>query len=186
MAVLFGVGGGWRWSERNKAIKQSFQNRQIEEIVYKFNKAKVLLVLNPTRSRELLKEIEPEVQRFKGTKKTDQRLMAILGEWEAWNEAMGTKVVEPELVVDLGLVREGMAGTKLETRDGKLVVLDTQGDRLIEVNPEKKSAEVVAGKDNLGRRKALGDISGRPHSFGERNRAVLSAQYAVLSSCKTG
>ncbi len=162
LAVLLVLVGGWRWSERNKAIKQSFQNRQIEEIVYKFNEAKVLLVLNPIRSRELLKEVEPEAQRFKGTKKIDQRLAAIFGEWEGvWNEAMGTKVVEPELVVDLGLVREGMTGAKLEIRDGKLVVLDTQGDRLIEVNPEKKSVEVVAGKDDLGDAKLLATYPGK-------------------------
>ncbi len=184
LAVLLVLVGGWRWSERNKAIKQGFQNRQIEEIIYKFNEAKVLLVLNPIRSRELLKEIEPEVQRFKGTKKTDQRLVAILGEWEgAWNEAMGTKVVEPELVVDLGLVREGMAGTKLETRDGKLVVLDTQGDRLIEVNPEKKSAEVVAGKDDLGDAKLLATYPGKATILSEKGIvqcSVLSTQCSVV------
>ena len=183
LAVLLVLVGGWRWSERNKAIKQSFQNRQIEEMVYKFNEAKVLLVLNPIRSRELLKEIEPEMQRFKGTKKMDQRLAAILGEWEgAWNEAMGMKVVEPELVVDLGLVREGMTGAKLEIRDGKLVVLDTQSDRLIEVNPEKKSAEVVAGKDDLGDANLLATYPGKTVVFSDKGIVqcpMLNAQCSI-------
>ena len=40
-----------------------------------------------------------------------------------------------------------MTGEKLEMRDGKLEVLDTQGGRLVEVDAEKKSAEVVAGKE---------------------------------------
>jgi len=89
-------------------------------------------------------------------------VIQIAGEWEGvWNEAMGTKVVEAEIIIDLGQVREGMTGEKLEIRDGKLEVLDTQGDRLVEVNPEKKSAEVVAGKNDLGDVRLLATYPGK-------------------------
>ncbi|KKU02668.1 MAG: hypothetical protein UX99_C0012G0014 [Candidatus Amesbacteria bacterium GW2011_GWB1_47_26] len=164
LVMLMVLVGGWRWSERNKQIKQSEQNKQIEMISEKFNEAKAVVTLNPARSRELLKEIDPEVQKLKNSKtqSKDKRVMQIVGEWEGvWNEAMGTKVAQPELVLDLGLVREGMVGEKLEMRDGKLVVLDTQGDRLIEVNPGKKSAEVVAGKNDLGEARLLATYPGK-------------------------
>ena len=162
LIVLVLLVGGWRWNERNKQIEQSEQNKQIETIAEKFNEAKAVVTLNPARSRELLKEVEPEVQKFKGTKKIDQRVSAILGEWGGvWNEAMGTKLASPELIVDLGLVREGMTGEKLEMRDGKLEVLDTQGGRLVEVDPEKKSAEVVVGKNDLGEARLLATYPGK-------------------------
>ncbi|GEM_PF-5072361 len=169
LAALVVLVSGWKWSERNRQIKQSEQNKQIETIQEKFNEAKAVVTLNPVRSRELLKEVEPEVQRFKGTKKIDQRMAVILEEWNGvWNEAMGTKTVQPELVVDLSLVREGMVGEKLKMRDGKLVVLDTQGDRLVEVDPEKKSAEVVAGKNDLGDAKLLATYPGKTVVFSDK------------------
>ncbi len=169
LVVLVLLVSGWMWSEKNRQIKQSAQNRQIEAITEKFNEAKAVVTLNPARSRELLKEVEPEVQKFKGTKKIDQRVSGILGEWEGiWNQAMGTKLASLELIVDLGLVREGMAGERLKTRDGKLEVLDTQGGRLIEVNPEKKSAEVIAGKGDLGAAKLLATYPGKTVVFSDK------------------
>ena len=169
LVVLVLLVSGWMWSERNKAIKQSVQNKQIETIQEKFNESKAVVTLNPARSRELLKEVEPEVQKFKGTKKIDQRMTAILGEWDGvWNQAMGTKPVNPELIIDLGLVREGMTGEKLEMRDGKLEVLDTQGGRLVEVDAEKKSAEVVAGKGDLGEVRLMATYPGKTTILSEK------------------
>jgi len=164
LVVLVLLVGGWRWSERNRSIKQSEQNIRIEAVWEKFNEAKAVVTLNSARSRELLKEIDPEVQKLKNSKtqSKDKRVIQIAGEWEGvWNEAMGTKVVEAEIIIDLGQVREGMTGEKLEIRDGKLEVLDTQGDRLVEVNPEKKSAEVVAGKNDLGDVRLLATYPGK-------------------------
>ena len=68
-------------------------------------------------------------------------------------------------------------------RDGKLVVLVTQGDRLIEVNPEKKSAEVVAGKDDLGDAKLLATYPGKATILSEKGIvqcSVLSTQCSVV------
>lgn len=164
LAALVVLVSGWKWSERNRQTKQSEWNKQIEIIVEKFNEAKGVVTLNPVRSRGLLKEIDPEVQKLKNSKtqSKDKRVAQIAEEWEGvWNEAMGTKSASPELIVDLGLVREGMTGERLEIRDGKLVVLDTQGGRLIEVDPGKKSAEVVAGKNDLGVARLLATYPGK-------------------------
>ena len=163
--------GGWQWRERNKRIEQSEQNKTIESVKYKFDEAKALVSLNPVRSRELLGEIEGEVTKWKSDKvtKKDERVKQILGEWEAIRaEAMGIKSGEGKMVFDLGLLREGMTGEKLEIRDGKLEVLDTQGDRLIEVDPVKKSGEIVAGKEALGQARLLATYPGKVIVFSDK------------------
>lgn len=184
LAALVVLVNGWKWSERNRQTKQSEWNKQIEIIVEKFNEAKGVVALNPARSRGLLKEIDPEVQKLKNSKtqSKDKRVAQIAEEWEGvWNEAMGTKLVSTELIVDLGLVREGMTGERLEIRDGKLVVLDTQGGRLIEVDPEKKSAEVVAGKNDLGEAKLLAAYPGKTIVFSNKGVVQCSEKSTQCS-----
>ena len=184
LIVLVLMVGGWQWRERNKRIEQSEQNKTIESVKYKFDEAKALVSLNPVRSRELLGEIEGEVTKWKSDKvtKRDERVKQIVEEWAGVRaEAMGIKSGEGKVVFDLGLLREGMVGEKLEMRDGKLEVLDTQGGRLIEVDPVKKSGEVVAGKEALGQAKLLATYPGKTLVFSDKGVVQCSMSNVLCS-----
>lgn len=153
------------------ARKNSEFAKRIETLKFKFEEAKGLAGLNPTRSRDLLTEVDKEVASLSGFTqgKKDKDLAYIKsGFGEILGIATGIKKSSGELVIDLSLVRDGMTGTKIVFRDNKLWVLDQLGSRLVSIDPAKKSAKVIAGKDTLGESKTLAVYPGVTTILGEK------------------
>jgi hypothetical protein len=157
--------GGWQYRKRNVAQVSSATNIAIQETYDKFREAQALLDLNPVRSRELLAQVEQETKKLSeeaGKKKKDSRLIEIEeGLPAVLGAATGTRTLESQEVINLGLVREGMTGQWMRYLDGQLWVLDTSGSRLMKIDPTKKKGEVVVGQESLGTPKTLAVYPGK-------------------------
>jgi hypothetical protein len=70
--------------------------------------------------------------------------------------AAGIKQTTLIEVVDLGLVRENMQGSKVALEQDKIIVLDTNNSRIVEVDPVAKTGKVVVGTEALGEAKYIG------------------------------
>ncbi|MBI2008429.1 hypothetical protein HYS82_02125, partial [Candidatus Amesbacteria bacterium] len=145
LAVLV-FGGGAMWKKEIER-RRSGIDEKIETMRQKFDEAKGLAGLNPVRSRELLLEIETELQSDIVTKKKDPRILGIESEMGmVKEEAMGVRRPVAEEVIDLGLVRDGMTGGKMAIGEGELWVVGSEG-RVVGVSLKQKSGKVTEQVD---------------------------------------
>ncbi len=171
LIILVGVIVMGQMRRSQIAKKTSEYAQRMDAVKYKFEEAKALAGLNPTRSRDLLTEVDKEVASLSGfsQSKKDKDLAYIKsGFGEVLGVATGIKKTAGELVVDLALVRDGMTGTKIALGDNKLWVLDVAGSRLVSVDPAKKSAKVITGKETLGESKTMTVYPGVVTILGEK------------------
>lgn len=146
-------------------------DQRSEELSFKFNEAKALVILNPARSSQMLVEIKEDLADIRGrggTKYKNPSLDSIEQELPAIiNKSKGINEIVPTEVLDLTLIRDGLTGQKLAMQDDKLMVLDTISGRLIEVDPVKKSGSVIAGQDVLGKTSLLASYPGKTEILSE-------------------
>jgi len=165
--VILVAGGQIR--SRNTAMKNSEIGMRIEEMKGWFEEAKSLTELNPRRSRQLLGQVEPVLAELESAGVKDERLTRLRSEWgEVLGAVSGVKAVTPLEIVNLGLVRENMQGDKIALDGSTLYVLDTQSNRLTEVDTGKKSGKVIAGEEGLGKTKLLATYPGRAEVWGDK------------------
>lgn len=165
--VIFLVGGKFR-SEKI-AQETSVANLQLEDIRFLYNEAQALVVLNPIRSRELVAQIRSKLDALGGDKSVEEEVGRIKnGLLEIEKTAAGVKQVEMKEVVDLGLVREGMMGEKIELEEGGIVILDTVGSRVVRVNPGSGSARIVAGEEGMGKAMLVTTYPGKVMVFSDK------------------
>ncbi|MDP1743771.1 MAG: hypothetical protein Q8L51_03205, partial [Candidatus Amesbacteria bacterium] len=140
-------------------------DQRSEELAFKFNEAKALVVLNPARSRQLLPEIKSELEDIQlkgGAKYKNSNLDIVARELtQIIDKSMGINKADLAEVLDLGLVRDGMTGEKMVWQEGKLLILDTELSRLISVDPVKKSGTVLLGSDAIGGAKFITSYPGK-------------------------
>jgi hypothetical protein len=153
-------------------------DQRSEELAFKFNEAKALVVLNPTRSRQLLPEIKSELEDIQlkgGAKYKNSNLDIVARELtQIIDKSMGINKADLAEVLDLGLVRDGMTGERMVWQEGKLLVLDTALSRLVSVDPVKKSGKVIAGKDQLDSVKLLASYPGKTEVLS--NTGIIECQ----------
>lgn len=147
-------------------------DQRSEELAFKFNEARALSILNPVRSREMLTEIKTEmidIRSIGGGKYQNLNLEQVEADYTTVvNKAMGINSVLTAEVLDLSLVRDGLTGDKITILEGKLYVLDSISDRLVRVDPVKKSGVVIAGKDVLGDAKLTASYPGKTEIFSDK------------------
>ncbi len=140
-------------------------DQRSEELAFKYNEAKALLVLNPVRSRQLLAEIKTDFEDIQvkgGAKYKNTNLDTVARDLaETLDRSQGINKVIPTEVLDLGLIRDGMTATRMAWQEDHLLVLDTVGSRLVSVDPVKKSGKVIVGKDQIGIPKLLSSYPGK-------------------------
>lgn len=175
------LAGAWQMREHKLAVANSAQSVALDDLLSKFREAKALTSLNPARSRELLGQVQSGLAILPtgAIDKKDARwqeittnLPTVLG------AATGTRAVNLNEILDLGLVRQGMQGAIMRVSEDGLVVLDTVGDRLVLVDPVKKKGDVVGGVDALGKTQLLATYPGKAE--------VLSSKGVVECSIPTG
>lgn len=159
-------------------------DQRSEELAFKFNEAKALVVLNPTRSRQLLPEIKTELEdiQFKGgSKYKNSNLETVARELPATlDKSMGLNRAELTEVLDLRLVRDGMIGTKMGWFEGKLLVLDTNASRLVLVDPIKKSGTVLLGGDVIAGARLVASYPGKTEILADKGIIELQNSKSKL------
>lgn len=184
LLLLLVAGGQYRrkvLGERNSA-----QNVQLDELLYKYREASAVAELNPARSKQLLTEIQAGLSQLPGSKnlKTDARYMEITsGLPQVLGVATGVKSPAVDLVLDLTLLRSDISGSFLRLLDDqRLALLDTKASRLIIVDPVKKKGDVVAGQENLGVTQAMTSYPGKIEIIS--NKGIVDCQLSTVN-CKT-
>lgn len=159
LVIMAGAGQVWL-KQRN--LKNSTMETQIEKLAGNFNEAKADAVLNPSRSRQLLLDIKSRLAEMQNAKIKDSRLTAISKDYEqVWEEASGVVKVNLTELINLSLLRTGMTGDKLAKGDNNLEVLDTTGDRVVEVDTKTGAGSVVAGGNNWKGARLLATYPGK-------------------------
>lgn len=168
--ILLAVIGKVRYQYIVSGLAQLDQRS--EELAFKFNEARALSILNPVRSREMLTDVKTEMTDIRtqgGGKYQNLNLEQVEADYTTVvNKAMGINSVLTAEVLDLSLVRDGLTGDKITILEGKLYVLDSISDRLVRVDPVKKSGVVIAGKDVLGDAKLIASYPGKTEIFSDK------------------
>lgn len=168
-------------------------DQRSEELAFKFNETKALSILNPVRSREMLTEIKAEmtdIRTIGGGKYKNLNLEQVETDYASVvNKAMGINTIQFTETLDLSLIRDGLTGDKMTILDGKLYVVDSASDRLVSIDPVKKSGVVIAGKDVLGEAKLIASYPGKIEVFSDKGIiecTVLSTQCSVKIKFDSG
>ncbi len=180
LALLLLLVGGGQWRRGYVQKRQSQQASQIEDLVHEFNEAQALAELNPTRSRQLLAQVQADLPKLNAKKKDPRVAQVEANLGQVLGLATGVKSVTAEEVLDLGWLRPGMTGTQLIWLDGQLGVLDPAQDRLVVVDPDKKSGSVVVGKPDLGEAKLVAGYPGKIEVLSDKGIVECSQ----TGSCK--
>lgn len=114
-----------------------------------FEESKSLITLNPVRARELFlrsKQIIVQLEGLKIEKGKTEELKKSAEEMTS-QVIKEHKLVDIPLFFDLELIRENGKGERLSLSGKNLLVLDGKENRIYAIDIERKSGEVVAGKD---------------------------------------
>jgi len=109
-----------------------------------------LLTLNPASSRELLLEAQALATQAEASQlKNDEfeefkkQLTSLL------DQVIKERQAKTELLLDLGMIKQGAKGDDLAFSGGKLIILDKEKQSLYEISPEDRKSSILAGGQKL-------------------------------------
>lgn len=137
-------------------------NKKIDQIAADFVEARNLVDLNPIRSKILAERVKLGIEELDEKSREDKRLAEAAGGIGAvLGAATGVRPAELTLTLDLTLVRQGARGAQMVKNEGKLLVLDVEGARIVEVDPNKKSGNVILGEEAIGEARLAATYPGK-------------------------
>jgi hypothetical protein len=171
VSVFFGV------QHKQKVEQEEKLQTVLEEIKYQYDQAESLQGVNPVRARSLLEEtkalIEEELPEFKGEEreqleaeliKTSDQLSSLLKKYS---------VEDPELFLDLNLVKSEYSGKQWGVNEGEVVILGEEGKTILSVDLEQKSYEIVGGGEEYKAADYIGSVNERGFIIDDNNVWVL-------------
>lgn len=155
---------------RKIADEQSGENKAVEMIQSQYQEASAVVGLNPTRSKELLAQIQQEIDGLGSLGKKDARIAEInKGYGDVLGAATGTKTAVIKEVQDLSLARDGVDASRLAMgENNKLWILDKKGNRIFGVDINNGSANVLAGQSDLGQAKLISTYPGKIEALSDK------------------
>ncbi|MGB9911512.1 MAG: hypothetical protein ACPLKP_02800 [Microgenomates group bacterium] len=145
LSLLLAVGVIYGGKERKKKEREKQIKEILSQVAVKKQEGESLLVLNPSKARETLKEAEklleelgeipPELAKTKEELRFS--LEGILKEYQQ----------EPELFFDLELIKKEGKGKEFLFTQGKILVLDQENGAIYQVDKEKRSTILVSSEE---------------------------------------
>ncbi len=176
------VVGGGHIRRSGIAAVTTAQNQTIETIVAKFREAKGVAGMDPQRSKQLLAEVDVGLQGLAKDFSSDPRLDEVrAGMGDVLGAVSGTQALSPTLLVDLGLLREGIQAKGIVQQDKFLWVMDASGERVIQVNPGTGAPKIVFGQSQLGSSQSISAYPGKLFLLTEKGVASCALEG---SSCQ--
>jgi len=167
--LVFSVFFGWK--KRIKQRKLARIAQLSSSIEQKLETAAAIRNLDPEETLKLAgetKEVIKELSQIDSAKAANYQARI-----DTLALGLGEKAVEPRLYYDLNLVGEGI-NTRTSFSDGKkLLVLDSEGKRLVQINLDKKSGEFAAGGEKLAEGKLVAFADKRIYLIGEKTISWL-------------
>jgi hypothetical protein len=179
--LLVVLSGSVFWGRRQR-VKQETEAKygnRVDAVVAKFNEGQNLIDINPSRARELLNEAKMEGEAVLAEGYSDPQLKEAVNKAGAvLGAASGEVNVEPGLFLDLGLLREGVAPTRMSFSIDRFHVLDPGSLRIIEVTMQK-AASVIGGGAAMEGASLVG-------GYGERSFVLAKSGIAENSENNEG
>ncbi len=145
--ILLGVSIFFGWKKRQEQQKEEQVQNLSQQVEEQIATANSLRNLDPEESLKLLTQAEETNQELE--KLNRAKAESYRQRMEEIKENLGEKALKPEMYYDLNLVGENIQVNSAYTNGQTALVLDTSGERLININLEEKSAEIIAGDSRL-------------------------------------
>lgn len=175
ISVFFGL------KEKDKR-KISNQGDWLSQIEYQLDQVELLKDTNPLKAKSILKEIEEvlkEKEEVGEKKKKSKEIESFKKKMEQLKEELRHqyKMENPEVFLDLNLVKEGFKGNYLALTEDKIVVFDQNTGTVIDLDLKSKASKIVIGKEELKEADFLA-------SSGERVFVLKEAKIFVIDKKK--
>ena len=146
--------------DQDRRIKGRYEER-LTGVIYNFEQAKSLVDLNPLRARELAVQAQEVAQKLASEDIKDKRLTKLVEEINLFlPEILGEYRVSPNLLLDLGLIQEGLRVGGVTSSEDGVVVLDTQNKILVGFRTDGKNVRVLAGPPDIPQAKFAALMAG--------------------------
>ncbi|MBI2010257.1 MAG: hypothetical protein HYS86_03740 [Candidatus Chisholmbacteria bacterium] len=154
LLVLLGVSVVFGWVRQRTSMERRIYEETKAIVVQKMVESQALSELNPLRSRALLVEAVETVRKLRESRALSKQAAAWVQETEtqltqSLNTLMRIYAAQPEVFLDLGLVREGSKGEVMDFDSEELLVLDEGAQVALAVEVATKQAGVVGGGELL-------------------------------------
>ncbi len=159
--ILLGVSIIFGWRKRQEQQKQTRTVELSSVIEEKISNATSIRNLDPEESLNLLKEAEVMGDELKEFDKA--KAEAYISRVEEIKKNLGDKALQPEMYYDMRLVDENIEIGSVFCDGKKALVQDLKGKRLVVIDLDNKSAEIIAAGDNLSGEGQLTFTEGRQY-----------------------
>ncbi|MBI2405621.1 hypothetical protein HYV21_01015 [Candidatus Microgenomates bacterium] len=167
----------WGFAKNAQKIRIKAYEERVAEVQHNLEESRELADLNPPRARELARKAAAQLSQLISEGVKDERVTLLAEEVErVVPDILGEYHVEPRLLVDLGLVREGFTTHDVYASEDQVVVLDKEHRILLSFTIEGGDMRVLAGPDTIpqGRLVALWD--GRPYTLDGQRVALVEKE----------
>lgn len=152
LILALGLGVGYQFKTKKDAEKLNQFNELFDMAKGDFDASKGLASLDPPAAKDKLGKAKDELSKALVIKPGDQPALDLIKQIDdsAGSILQQFAVSKLPVFLDLGLVKDGFQATQMSLSSGNLLLLDTNSKSLISVDMNKKSNQVLAGKDGLG------------------------------------
>lgn len=145
--ILLGVSIFFGWKKRREQQQQIRVTNLAGQVEEKITNANSIRNLDPEESITLInqaKEINQQLAQL-----NQQKANSYLQQMEEVKQNLGETSLEPQAYYDMHLVGENVEMQSIFSDGQTTLIYDQGGQRLISLNLEEKSAEIIAGDENL-------------------------------------
>ena len=148
ISVFFGL------KERDKR-KISDQGDWRSQIEYQLDQVELLRETNPLKAKSILKEVEEVLrekeEETKEKKKKSKEIESFREKMEQLREEVmhQYKIENPDIFLDLNLVKEDFKGSHLALDEDKIIVFDQNTGTVIDLDLKNKASKIVIRKEEL-------------------------------------
>lgn len=174
--------------ERERQSREEYEV-QLSRAIYDWEEAKSLLLLNPSRARVLAKTVDISAKEMLSRRIKDRLLVDLnLELTKLLPKILGEYKVEPSLLLDLTLAKEGFVTTEIAFSDNFVTLLDSSKKVVLEFSFKGKEMKLLAGESVVPGAKFVSTSANNTVFILDGQRIVSlrdgNAQTAVLSEGK--
>jgi sugar lactone lactonase YvrE len=140
VSIVFGI--------RQKGINDKKEQYKgiLQESLSQVDQAISLASVSPDRSRELFAEAQQKLTQIEGMDIKDPEIDTLRQKInDGKSSILGEYNDNPEMFLDLTLLSSGFKGDKIAFSNGQIYVMDSSGNRILNVGLATKKSKVIAG-----------------------------------------
>lgn len=152
LLLVVGAGVGLQYKRGKDAENTVVFNQYLQQAKDDFSVAEGLKTLNPGEAKNKLDSAKQSLDKALAVKSNDPEALELKNRLAEGQEQV-LKQFEAssfDLFLDLDLVKKGFSAESMSLSNGRLLVLDPSSKTLATINMDKKSQEIISGKEELG------------------------------------